>query len=143
MPLMVLREFYSSLALCTCTSEAAASYTHFAHFVPLNTHNWDKNSLRDTLTTFHCDCLFAEIEDLHHEFIPLSAIILVDDTYAVGDEEAFAPRCATPHAKYEHIAIWNAHDYVAGNEFYRTRFDLCLFSTEQVKAYRPYCGISG
>src|SRR6185312_7485844 len=96
MPLVVLRGFYNSLALCTCTSEAAASHTYLGHFVPLNAHNRDKNGLSDTFAAFYQDSFFTEIEDLRLQFIPLTTVILIDDAYTVGNEQSLAARSAAP-----------------------------------------------
>src|SRR5690242_5522249 len=130
MLLVVLRGFYSSPALCTCASESAAPLAHLAHFVPADPHDRDKNTLSNTLATFHSDRLFAEIENLHLQFIPLSAIILVDDTHSVWDEQSLAAWYAAPHAKQQHIAVWDAHNHIAWNKFYRTWLNLCIFTTE-------------
>src|SRR5215469_10912501 len=143
MPLVVLQGFYNSPALCTCTSESAASLAHLAHFVPFDPHDRDKNTLSDTLATCHSHRLFAEIENLHHQFIPLSTIILVDDTHPVWDEQPLAAWCAAPHTNQQHIAVRNVYNHIAWNKFYRTWFNLCIFTTQQVKAYRPHRGIGG
>src|SRR5258708_27552988 len=143
MLLVVLQGFYSSPALCTCTSESAASLAHLAHFVPTDPHDRDKNPLSNALAPFPSHRLFAEIENLRLQFIPLSAIILVDDTHPVWDEQSLTAWCAAPHTKQQHIAVRDAHNHIAWNKFYRTWFNLCIFTTEQVKAHRPCRSIDG
>src|SRR5438874_7436764 len=113
MQLVVLQGFYSSLALCTCTSESAPSLAQLAHFVPSDPRNRDKNTLSNALAAFHSHRLFAEIENLHLQSIPLSPIILVDDTHPVWVEQSLAAGGPAPHLKHQHTPIRHAHNHNA------------------------------
>src|SRR5579883_552804 len=141
MQLGALQEFYSSPALCTCASKSTAALAHLAHFVPDGTRNRNKNTLSDALAAFHCDRLFAEIEDLRLQLVSLTAVILVDDAHTVRDEQSLATWGAASKGKQQHITLWNAHDHIARNQFYRARLNLRIFATEQVKADRSCRGI--
>ncbi len=58
--------------------------------MPCDMNDGNEDTLGNALAALHRDGFLTEIVDLHHQFVALATIILIDDTYAMRTEETFA-----------------------------------------------------
>jgi hypothetical protein len=124
-------------------AEAAATFAYFVDFVPGDAHDGDENTLGDALAASDLHGLVAKIVDLNHQFVAITAVVLVDDADAVWDEQPFAARRAAAQREQQHVAERRLNDHVTGNEADGARGNLRILSANQVKADRTCRGIGG
>src|SRR5207248_2380983 len=112
---------YNNPASGTCTSKPTPSHAHFIYFIPGHTHNWNKYALSNALAALHHNRLFTKIIDLHHQFVTFSAVILIDHTHTVRNEESLATWSTAAHCQQQHVSGRSLHNHVAWNESQGTR----------------------
>ena len=78
---------------------------------------------------------------MQHDFVALAAVVLIDDTDAVWNEQAFAPRGTAAQCNQQHVARGGLHNNIGWNSSQGAWGDPGILSTEKVETYGASGGI--
>ena len=113
------------------------------NFRPLCRIDSDENPLGNPIPPLHRHRVGAEIVDLNFYLVVLAAVVLIDDSDPVRNQQTPFPRRAAAKRDHQHISRRCLDNDVGGDEFQTVRLDGYRFTTDEIKADRPRRFISG
>ena len=110
-----------------------------SRFIPIGLDDSDEYPLREPFTAPDAHRTVCKVENLDVDLVIGSAVVLIDNAYAIRYHQALSVGKAASGGKQEHISRRNGNDEIGRDQSDLTRRDDDVLSAEQIESDRARC----